>query len=66
LQELIPFARLMEIEVLEAEVLAENRNMLGVFQNMGFTIASSLREGVVHIEFTIEETELTQERRWER
>ncbi|HKJ00679.1 MAG TPA: GNAT family N-acetyltransferase [bacterium] len=66
LQELIPFARMAEIEVLEAEVLAENHQMIGVFKNMGFTITSSLREGVVHIEFAMKETELTQERRFAR
>ena len=66
LQELIPFARMAEIEVLEAEVLAENQQMLQVFRNMGFVITSSLREGVVHIEFTVRETELTQDRRFAR
>ncbi|HEX9842314.1 MAG TPA: GNAT family N-acetyltransferase, partial [bacterium] len=66
LQELLPFAHLAEIEVLEAEVLADNHQMLQVFKNMGFVITSSLREGVVHIEFTIRETDLSQERRFAR
>jgi acetate---CoA ligase (ADP-forming) len=66
LQELIPFARMADIEVLEAEVLAENHQMLGVFKNMGFTLSSSLHEGVVHIEFAMKETELTQGRRFAR
>jgi acetate---CoA ligase (ADP-forming) len=66
LQELMPFARMADIETLEAEVLAENRQMLQVFRNMGFVTTSSLREGVVHIEFTMQETELTQDRRFAR
>jgi RimJ/RimL family protein N-acetyltransferase len=66
LQELLPFARLAEIEVLEAEVLADNHNMISVFRNMGFEISSSLREGVVHIEFAFKETPLSEERRWAR
>ncbi|HSG20185.1 MAG TPA: GNAT family N-acetyltransferase, partial [Burkholderiaceae bacterium] len=66
LQELLPFARLAEIEVLEAEVLAENQDMLHVFRNMGFVITSSLREGVVHIEFAMATTPLTEERRFAR
>jgi acetyl coenzyme A synthetase (ADP forming)-like protein len=66
LTELLPFARMAEIESLEAEVLAENQQMLQVFRNMGFTISSSLREGVVHIEFTVQATELSEERRFAR
>ncbi|HUJ75763.1 MAG TPA: GNAT family N-acetyltransferase [bacterium] len=66
LQELLPFARLAEIEVLEAEVLAENRPMLEVFNHMGFQLTASLQEGVVHVEFPVTETALTQERRWAR
>ncbi len=66
LQELLPFARAGEIEVLEAEVLAENNAMLGVFRNMGFQVTASLSEGVVHIEFPVAETELSQEQRWAR
>jgi acetate---CoA ligase (ADP-forming) len=66
LQELLPFARAADIEVLEAEVLAENHAMLGVFRNMGFHVTASLAEGVVHIEFPVAETELSQEQRWAR
>jgi acetyl coenzyme A synthetase (ADP forming)-like protein len=66
LQELLPFARMAEIEVLEAEVLAENRNMLDVFNHMGFQVSASLQEGVVHVEFPLAETDLSQETRWAR
>ena len=66
LQALLPFARMAEIEVLEAEVLAENRRMIAVFRNMGFSVSSTLREGVSHIEFPLGETELVQDRRWAR
>jgi len=66
LQELLPFARMADIEVLEAEVLAENRAMLDVFQAMGFEITSQQAHGVVHIEFGFAATEVTDERRWAR
>lgn len=65
-QELLPFARLAEIEVLEAEVLVENKEMLGVFMNMGFTVSTQREYGVIHIEFSFEETPVTQERRFAR
>jgi acetyl coenzyme A synthetase (ADP forming)-like protein len=66
LQELLPFARMAHIEVLEAEVLAENRRMLDVFNHMGFRVAASLQEGVVHVEFPLAETEQSRESRWAR
>lgn len=66
LQELVPFARMAHIEVLEAEVLAENRRMLDVFNHMGFQVTASLQEGVVHVEFPVAETEESQEARWAR
>jgi acetyl coenzyme A synthetase (ADP forming)-like protein len=66
LQELLPFARASDIEVLEADVLAENHAMLGVFRKMGFQIKATLEEGVVHIEFPVAETELSEARRWGR
>jgi acetyl coenzyme A synthetase (ADP forming)-like protein len=66
LQELLPFARMAEVEVVEAEVLAGNEAMLKVFQDMGFAATSQLDHGVVHIEFRFEATELSEERRWAR
>ncbi|HEX7928586.1 MAG TPA: GNAT family N-acetyltransferase, partial [bacterium] len=66
LQEIVPFARLAHLDVLEAEVLAENRRMLDVFNHMGFQITASLQEGVVHVEFPVAETEESQEARWTR
>ena len=66
LQELLPFARMADIEVLEAEVLAENKRMLQVFRNMGFTTSTERFETVIHIEFPIESTALSREQRWMR
>ncbi len=66
LQELLPFARAADIEVLEAEVLAENQAMLSVFRKMGFQLTASLSEGVVHIEFPVAQTDLSEEKRWAR
>ena len=66
LEGLLSFARASDIEVLEAEVLAENQAMLGVFRKMGFQLKASLQEGVVHIEFPVAETELSEAQRWAR
>jgi len=66
LGELLPFARLAEIELLEAEVLSSNWRMLEVFRNFGFQLSSELQEGTVHIELPLAETELSQEKRWAR
>ncbi len=66
LQELLPFARLMDIERLEAIVLAENREMIRLFQDTGFVITSSADAGTVRIELVFEETAKSRERRWAR
>ncbi len=44
------------IDAFEAEVLSENRRMLGVFTQSGFKVASSFDSGTVHVFFPISET----------
>lgn len=41
----------------EAEVLAENRGMVGVFRDAGYEVKRSFDGGVVHLEFAIDPTE---------
>src|SRR5262249_30140458 len=45
------------IERLLAEVLAENRTMLGVFEGLGFELSRELAGGEVEIQFPIASTE---------
>jgi acetyl coenzyme A synthetase (ADP forming)-like protein len=54
------------IERLVAEVLAENRDMLGVFEGVGFELSRELEGGEVEIEFPIAPTERYAERVAER
>ena len=49
-------ARENDITTFEADVLAENREMMNVFRDYGFHIASELQEGVFHITFPIART----------
>ena len=44
------------IEGFEAEVLSENKRMLGVFMQSGFKVARSFESGTVHVYFPIRET----------
>src|SRR5712691_5607308 len=50
------------IERLLAEVLAENRDMLGVFEGLGFELSRELAGGEIEIEFPIAPTERYEER----
>jgi acetyl coenzyme A synthetase (ADP forming)-like protein len=54
------------IERLVAEVLAENRDMLGVFEGVGFELSRELEGGEIEIEFPIAPTERYAERVAER
>jgi acetate---CoA ligase (ADP-forming) len=54
------------IERLLAEVLAENRNMLGVFEGLGFELSRELEGGEVEIQFPIASTERYEARVAER
>lgn len=52
-QELLPFARRAGIHVLEAEVLAENHRMLGLFRDSGYPAAFEQQGSTVHVEIEI-------------
>jgi acetyl coenzyme A synthetase (ADP forming)-like protein len=54
------------IERFVAEVLADNRNMLGVFEAAGFELTRELEGGELEVEFPIAPTERYQERVEER
>jgi len=54
------------IERLLAEVLAENRDMLGVFEGLGFEISRELEGGEIEIQFPIAPTERYEARVAER
>jgi acetyl coenzyme A synthetase (ADP forming)-like protein len=54
LEHLAALARENGIARFRAEVLADNRRMLGVFAAAGFRVARSLQEGVVELVFPIE------------
>ena len=50
----------------EAEVLAENAQMVRVFRNAGFQVSREIDEGVLHLEFDIDPTERSMEVRGSR
>ena len=52
-EELLPFARNSGIEILEAEVLAENHRMLGLFRDSGYPATFQQQGGTVHVEISI-------------
>jgi acetate---CoA ligase (ADP-forming) len=62
LEHLAITAREKGIRVFEAEVLAENRDMMEVFQDFGFTIDAQYAEGTYHVVFPIEHTEVIEEK----
>jgi acyl-CoA synthetase (NDP forming)/RimJ/RimL family protein N-acetyltransferase len=57
LEHLAAAARERGIERFVAEVLAENRAMLGVFRAAGYQLAREMDEGVFHLEFAIDPTD---------
>ena len=66
LEQLAERAAAVGIERFVAEVLAENRPMLGVFEAVGFESTRTLESGTVEVEFRIEPTETYLERVDER
>ncbi|MDQ6938065.1 MAG: GNAT family N-acetyltransferase, partial [Actinomycetota bacterium] len=60
LEHLAAAARERGITRFSAEVLAENSRMLGVFVDAGYESRRSLEHNVVHLEFDIDETALTE------
>ena len=59
-------ARQNGITAFEADVLAENQQMIEVFRDVGFPVHSGLKYGTLHVEFPTEETEDEQIRAAER
>ncbi len=57
LEHLAAAARENGLRRFEAEVLAENRNMVRVFRDAGYQVSRAFAEGVVHLEFDIDPTE---------
>ncbi len=57
LEHLLRIARGQGIRQLEAEVLADNRAMLGVIESSGLIAKRTVSSGVVHVVFSTEETE---------
>ena len=57
LERLAARAATVGIERFVAEVLADNRSMLGVFERAGFELKRELADGVVEVEFPIAPTE---------
>ncbi|GAB3464301.1 bifunctional acetate--CoA ligase family protein/GNAT family N-acetyltransferase [Actinophytocola sediminis] len=54
------------IRTFEAEVLAENSGMLGVFRAAGYHVTRAMEEGVYHLEFAIDPTEESVAVAWSR
>jgi len=59
-------ARNNGITSFEADVLHENQEMMGVFQNYGFHVTSQLRNGIYHITFPIARTKMVTKKEEER
>ncbi|APU13815.1 MULTISPECIES: bifunctional GNAT family N-acetyltransferase/acetate--CoA ligase family protein [Actinoalloteichus] len=57
LEHLAAAARERGLRGFEAEVLAENVQMVSVFREAGYLVRRELAEGVLHLEFTIDPTE---------
>jgi acetyl coenzyme A synthetase (ADP forming)-like protein len=66
LEQLAERAAARGIQAFIAEVLAENQNMLSVFENVGFRATRALEGGVVEVRFPIEATARYQARVDER
>lgn len=56
LEQLIITARDNGIDAFEADVLGDNQEMMAVFKNYGFHIASELRQNLYHVTFSITST----------
>lgn len=54
LAHLVLLARELGIRYLEAEVMPDNRQMVGVFQRSGLPITEAIDEGVLHVELKLD------------
>ena len=66
LEQLVANAKDEGVTRFVAEVLPDNRHMLGVFLNAGFDISRTIKDGVVEVSFAITPTELYRTRVDER
>ena len=66
MESLANVARENGIDTFEAEVLAENKEMMTVFRDYGFHIASELQEGVYHVRVPIARTKRVLKKEEER
>jgi acetyl coenzyme A synthetase (ADP forming)-like protein len=66
LEQLADVARENGIDRFEADVLAENEQMMNVFKDYGFHVTSELQTGVYRVTFPIAETAVVVEKRAER
>jgi acetyl coenzyme A synthetase (ADP forming)-like protein len=57
LEHLLGIARQQGIREFEADVMGENRAMLGVFRSSGLLVRKTVDSGVVHLSFPTEETD---------
>jgi acyl-CoA synthetase (NDP forming)/GNAT superfamily N-acetyltransferase len=57
LEHLAAAARERGVRRFEAEVLAENSQMVRVFRDAGYQVSRAFEEGVVHLEFDVDPTE---------
>ncbi|MFJ5992536.1 GNAT family N-acetyltransferase [Lentzea sp. NPDC092896] len=57
LEHLAAAAREVGLERFEAEVLAENGQMVRVFRDAGYQVSRAFEEGVLHLEFAIDPTD---------
>ena len=56
IEALVDVARENSIDIFEADVLGENRQMMIAFRDYGFHVSSQLQDGVYHVTFPIKQT----------
>jgi acetyl coenzyme A synthetase (ADP forming)-like protein len=66
LEQLADAARENSIDRFEADVMAENQQMMNVFRDYGFHVTSELQTGVYRVSFPIAETPMVVEKKTER
>jgi len=62
IEALVDVARENYIDIFEADVLGENRQMMIAFRDYGFHVASQLQDGVYHVTFPIKQTKEVDEK----
>jgi acetyl coenzyme A synthetase (ADP forming)-like protein len=66
LEQLSEVARDNDIDIFEADVLAENQQMMNVFKDYGFHVTSELQKGVYRVTFPIAKTPVVVQKEAER